>query len=727
MHHAVGWRWFAWRTAGLEWARRQVPEIEKLAEAGRYFEAYELTVPVRKYLPEDAKLTRLLTVISDMLSVQSEPAGARVYLKRFVAGPATASPPRKLVGTTPLSGLEIARGGYVVSVEKEGYVPFQRTWSGVAAGGLDAPIVFDPIPIKVQLTPVEDAQRGMVFVPGGEYRLVAWRRPTDALVKLDDYFVDQCEVTNGEYQVFVNAGGYLDHQFWTHPFVKDGRELTRKEAMLELRDRTGRVGPRGWSNQMFPEGRANHPVTGITWYEAEAYAAFQGKSLPTIFQWEKAARNGVKNPMGLIMPWGILEGTAEGRANFADNGGRGTIPVGHLEFGMSPFGCYEMAGNVTEWCLNETSEGFISSGSSWGSYSYEFGWYATYPGFYSSDRLGFRCVSKRTNVTGDQGASWINIDDEVPRYTAEPEAKVREWFVNYDHKGPADLDEHVVEVKETKEWRREKISYVGADGERALAYLYLPPKHFPGPHQVIHLVPAGDVWNRLRSLPQSIEADYAPFVRSGRAVFSVVLRGYIERDRPRSWTAPDSSSREFVEAEARNIVDLRRGLDYLQTRGDVDASKVAFMVASAGGMMMALPAIDARYRAEILWGASIRKSQLQVHPEARVINFVPLIRVPKLLVQGLYDEMAPLKTEWQPLYDLLPVPKEKKFFPGGHVPDAEFFVPTVNEFLDENLGCVSVGPAARRPEELKTPPPQPSSDSTSSVTNKPPVGWVRFD
>ena len=60
--------------------------------------------------------------------------------------------------------------------------------------------------------------------------------------------------------------------------------------MKELKDRTGLPGPRSWSSQNFPEGKADHPVTDITWHEAAAYATFRGKQLPTIFQWENAAQ-----------------------------------------------------------------------------------------------------------------------------------------------------------------------------------------------------------------------------------------------------------------------------------------------------------------------------------------------------------------------------------------------------------------------------------------------------
>ena len=124
---------------------------------------------------------------------------------------------------------------------------------------------------------------------------MAWGRPTDARARLDDFFIDKYEVSNQEYKEFIDAGGYLKKQFWKYPFIKDGQTLSWDEAMKEFKDRTGLPGPRGWSSQNFPEGKAGYPVTDVTWYEAAAYAAFRGKQLPTMFQWEKAARSGLEN------------------------------------------------------------------------------------------------------------------------------------------------------------------------------------------------------------------------------------------------------------------------------------------------------------------------------------------------------------------------------------------------------------------------------------------------
>jgi formylglycine-generating enzyme required for sulfatase activity/cephalosporin-C deacetylase-like acetyl esterase len=635
---------------------------------------------------------QLLPVIRDFLSVTSEPPGAQVYVKRFVPGPSSASPPQEFVGTTPTPELELARGSYVVSVQMEGFEPFQRTWLNAAHGSPQAPIPFRFSIDKIEaiLTPVEKAQKGMVFVPGDQYRLVPWNRPPEAEMKLADYWIDRCEVTNREFKEFVDAGGYSNASFWTRPFVKDGRTLPREEAMRELVDSTRRPGPRNWSDGTYPEGKEDHPVSNVTWYEAAAYAAFRGKSLPTVFQWEMAARHGAnKNFLGVTMPWGMQEGSIDGRANLQSSD---TVPVGRMEFGMSPFGCYEMAGNVSEWCLNETSRGFIASGGSWASLPQAWGSFGIYPAFHRSDEIGFRCVLNSASSSADQGTMWIELNEEVPTFHPAPEAEVKDRFAYYDYDREAPLHEEV-ETTETDEWWRHRIEYNGADDKRALAYLYVP-KHVPGPHQVIHLFPAGAVTRGIYTVPQSIETQFPAFVRSGRAVFVVALEGFLERDGFNillTPTPPDSGSIEYVDVYKRHIVDMRRGLDYLLSRDDVDPNRVAFYGTSFGGPLLILPAIESRekrYGAVMLLSAGISHWDEQQHLLARSIDFVPLIQGPKLLVHGLYDEASPLRTAAKPLYDLLTEPKYMETYPGAHWPGEKGVVEPASKFLDETFGPV---------------------------------------
>src|SRR5262249_19737659 len=117
------------RNVALTAARESVPHVKELVGQRKYFEAYDLALKLRGRLPNDATLSGLIPEISDDLSVQTFPADANVYLKRFDPEAAGKSPSRELIGKTPISHLRIARGEYVLEVEKEGYAPTARTIS----------------------------------------------------------------------------------------------------------------------------------------------------------------------------------------------------------------------------------------------------------------------------------------------------------------------------------------------------------------------------------------------------------------------------------------------------------------------------------------------------------------------------------------------------------------------------------------------------------------------
>jgi eukaryotic-like serine/threonine-protein kinase len=681
---AVGW--FAWQASNMRWARTQLAQITALAEANQYFEAFDLALQVEPYLPGDSTLAGLMPVISDSVSVTTTPPGATVYLRRFTNDAATA-PSRQLVGTTPFTNARIARGQYILSVEKEGFAPIERTISGVAARRGTFTLLPSAIRIDQPLLPAKAQPARMVFVAGGDYRLSSWSRPTDRRVRLTDYFIDKYEVSNREYKEFISAGGYLKRDLWKPSFVKDGRSVSWDDAMKVLVDRTGLPGPRSWSNQSFPDGKADHPAADVTWYEAAAYARFRGKRLPTVFQWEKAARNGVIGPAGIaIMPWGLFYPgeTLSRRANF----GMGTLPVSSSEFGMSVFGAYNMAGNVAEWTLNDSSVGFLATGGAWGDPTYTFGAFGGRPGFYSSEKLGFRCAQNATDNADDQGGERIEIAQEIPVH-APSSPQVFATLASAYRYQKAPLDARVEETKDMPDWKREKITFNGANGARAIAYLYLP-NHVARPLQVLHFLPAADVAAGLRSLPDTMDDLIAPYVRAGRAAFGVVLEGYVERLSPTRVAPPSAATVEFADMIVNRITDLRRGLDYLETRTDLDLTRIAALAPSAGSTLgLIVGALETRYRALVFVGTGIRPSYRDLVAPANPINFAPHIRVPKLLVQGRYDEDTPVRTAAEPLFKLLIEPKRIVFYEGGHVPSIEVMMSATSGWLDETLGRVT--------------------------------------
>ena len=666
--------------ANLKWARESVARVEALAQGHRYFQAYDLAMGVREFLPDDPTVARLAPEISDALSVLTEPADARVYLTRFSPDASGKFPQRQLAGTTPINNLPIARGPYLMDIEKDGYAPVRRTISSELNRAVSPIGQRSLIPVKQKLVEASKVPDRTVFVPGGTYELVSYGRLTEAKAQLGDYFIDKFEVTNREYKEFISAGGYLKKEYWKYPFIKDGKRLTWEEAMGAFTDRTGLPGPRSWVSQDFPKGKGDYPATDVSWYEAAAYAAFRGKQLPTVFQWEKASRIGTPSKFGWVLPWGLeSEGGIELRANFESTG---TAPVDRFGFGVSPYGAYNMAGNVAEWGLNEKAGGFVTAGGSWADPPYMFGAYGAFPGFYSSDRLGFRCVLNTSHATGDQGAMWFPAE-EVPAYAASSEANFQTWVSHYRYdKMP--LDAKIVEVVETDEWRREKITYAGAKGQLTIAYLYLPKNSKP-PFQLIHFIPGVSAFRSL-TVPQYVEWLLSPHVKAGRAVFAVVLEGYVERKWP-SDIPFDYSSVRYRDQVVSWVTDIRLGLDYLETRDDIETRKIAFYDVSLTNLAL-VPAVEPRYRSVVFVGIGLPKLWVNAIPEANPINFAPHIHAPKLMLHGRFDESNPLKSEAEPLYNLLREPKRLEVFNGGHVPPLEVSVPIVNAWLDTTLGPV---------------------------------------
>ena len=158
---------------------------------------------------------------------------------------------------------------------------------------------------------------GMVYVPAGEFimgsegndlfRIAEVDEFPQRQVFVEDFYIDIYEVTNAQYKRFIDS--------------------TKVEA------------PPRWIDNNYGIGEDGLPVVSVTWEEATAYAQFIGKRLPSEAEWEKAAR-GVD---GRRFPWGD-----DFDPNLANNGDLLT-PIMSFPGGVSPFGCYDMAGNAAEW------------------------------------------------------------------------------------------------------------------------------------------------------------------------------------------------------------------------------------------------------------------------------------------------------------------------------------------------------------------------------------------
>ncbi|HEU4698250.1 MAG TPA: SUMF1/EgtB/PvdO family nonheme iron enzyme, partial [Gemmatimonadales bacterium] len=668
---AVAIAWPLWVRLQREQAVASLPRIRALAEAGAYDQAFALAEAARRRLAGDPLLDSLWPEVSQRLRVRTTPPGATVTLERFAPDSAAAPGPVR-AGTTPLGPLTLARGDWRVVVAAAGFAPVERIASTELLRGNrryrpDSVLTFD-----LALRRADPRDSAMVPVPGGRYVLVSPDAPPHDTVRLADYAIDRHEVTNAEFAAFVRAGGYA-------------------AAGLRVADRTGLPGPRAWTNGEFPAGAGRLPVADVSWREAAAYCDWRGKALPTLHQWEKAARNGM-TAVGdaTTMPWGVASPRAPAtrRANFS---GAAPLPVESFPFGISPFGAYDMAGNVKEWtatpAAGPTGAGYVAAGASFEDPTYLFGQLGVYAPDSASRTLGFRCARLLAPAPGDQGAVPLDFARRTPVYHPVDAATFRTLLEHYRY-DPRPLDARVLERVATPDWTREKIRYAGLDGDSVLAYLFLP-RHARPPFQTIVYVPSSAAF---QGNPAPNEAAFVmgPHVKAGRAVFVVVLKGMIGREFPPGHERPAPQTVGFRDLMVLHATELRLGLDYLATRADVDTARLAYAGVSLGaGSRLPLAAVDPRFRSVVLIGGGIDERLQPTLPEASNINFAPYLRAPKLLLNGRNDEEHPWLSRGLPLWNLLREPKKLILVDGaGHLPPAEARVPAINAWLDETLGRV---------------------------------------
>jgi formylglycine-generating enzyme required for sulfatase activity len=150
-------------------------------------------------------------------------------------------------------------------------------------------------------------------------------------------------------QVLVPAGPFLFgedlEQHYLPPFLIDRFPVTNRKYAAYLAE-TGRRTPGNWEGGQPPPALLDHPVTRVSFFDAMAYAAWFGRTLPTEEQWEKAARG----TDGRIYPWGDQFNLRN--LNSRASKLRGTSPVYRYRAGASPFGVMDMAGNVWEWTVS---------------------------------------------------------------------------------------------------------------------------------------------------------------------------------------------------------------------------------------------------------------------------------------------------------------------------------------------------------------------------------------
>ena len=641
-----------------QWAQQvATPEIERLLGTQQLVQAFHLAREALSVLPNDPTLQALVSEATMPFDVTSEPLGAKVSVKAYD------SPDDDWyeLGLTPLSGVPATELRW--RIEKDGFVP--RTVGRLPFGAASD--------LHLRLHREAAQPPRMVYVPGGTAVVYDESKRVGPAKQIAEFWIDQFEATNAEYRAFLQSDAYRSEELWRPLIAELGLEQSTEELLSFFVDTTGQPGPATWTLSNFPAGNDGHPVRGISWLEAAAYCDFRGKVLPTVFHFTKAGEQADFFAGELLA------------SNFSLTS---TRPVAD-SIALGPFGTFDLMGNVAEWTWNPDSKGRrYLSGASYIDPEYQAKAASEQiEPLERSEFAGVRCVSAiGKEELADLGSSF-EMEGQASEIDLEPVsqdvyAALRRQY-EYD---PAPLNPRTkLKPQSRSDWRQEVVTIDTAYGEQMDVNLYLPNDSQP-PYQAVLFFPGSGAHNRTE-IGSAGESSWLYFIpRSGRALIVPNYSGMYGRLAP----YPEYQSRAKIQLVIRWAQDLMRTMDYLETRDDIRADKIAYYGFSLGGTYAPVfTALERRFAASVLISGG---TVFPVPEEHRPINFAPYVTVPTLMIGGKSDPQAPVESYQRPVLEMMGTPPEDKklyVFDGAHAPpDWNATVREVLTWLDRYLGPV---------------------------------------
>lgn len=654
------------------WMKKQhakndlLPAIEKLVNDNFAppTEAFDMALDAEKYLFNNTALIKLWPMLSTNLSMETNPAGAELWWKDYDKPGSE----WRLAGTTPFKNIRLPRPYLRMEIRKKGYQTIE--YAGIAASFKNWKDSSHLILDKEGTLPAN-----MVRIPAKNTPMYIVGLESNGGKDVPSFLMDKYEVSNKDYKAFMDASGYSNKKFWNNVVFQTGKEIAADVALALFIDKTGRPGPANWEAGTYPDGQENFPVTGISWYEAAAYAAYAQKQLPTVFHWSVVAETGRTQFIVAL-------------SNF---NGKSTTAVGS-NAGYSSFGIYDLAGNAREWCSNsdESKEAHYILGGGWNDPTYAFNDSYLQPALDRSGSNGFRCIKV---LPGDTAiASLIKpVSMAFRDYTKEKpvDDKTFEIFRQQFLYDKIPLNAKTESSMDNELWTAEKITFdAGYNNERMQAWLYLP-KGFKPPYQTVLFYPgSNDIYTKVYD-PLSVNGRIDFILKSGRAIMRPIYKGTCERhDELKS-----DLQEETVFYKDHVIMwrkDIGRSIDYLETRKEIQADKLGYLGWSWGGFMGGIfPAVEKRFKAIVLnvGGMEMNKSL----PEVDQINYLPRVTQPVLMLNGKHDLFFPVETAQIPMYNFLGTPKENKkriVYDAGHLVPRTDFVKETLLWYDQYLGPI---------------------------------------
>ena len=601
-----------------------LPQVKNFLEKDDNVAAWLTASRINSFAPFFSTMSEDNDNISALVNLQIQQDGVNVSWKAYGE-----ENEWRFLGKSPLPSIRLPRGILQFKLDKQGYETTFFSSSNPSLKLNNFPIDMgwnvDPINLQVE----GSIPKGMIYIPGGNFIPALTGSGVDQ-VYLHPFYIDKFEVTNKEFKEFVDAGGYKNPQYWVEmDFIRDGVSLTLEEAQELMTDTTGMMGPAGWEVGTYIQGTEDKPVTGVSWYEALAYARYKGNILPPMFHWAKAAFP----PDEIISP---ISPKLLKTSNFSKE------DISIVGQGEGAYGTFDMAGNAKEWVWNIFGGRGLTLGGAFDEPTYLASQTAPEARMNRSLKNGFRTARlinpRDLNPFGDP------IETQAPKDLSFYKPMSDEVFNVYSRSFQVSSSnpkfEEVYINDSHPVWIKERIKLEVGYNNESMDVLIFRPKNSFGLSAPIIVHPGANYYTTPPEIddinPGEFSLDF--LIKSGKTLIWPAWKGSLNR-MPENVASNEDTLRRFRNQFVAWVNDTDKTLDYLETRNDIDTDNIFYLGMSYGALFNTHTLLfENRYKGAILY---VGGSFPTYPPLADGINHLPRIKTPFLMLNGEQDYLVP--------------------------------------------------------------------------------------
>ena len=470
-------------------------------------------------------------------------------------------------------------------------------------------------------------------------------------VKIEPFSISKNEVSNKDFQQFVDDGGYENPLYWDFPFQIGNQTLDFNSTVKLFTDKYGKLGPANWSYGKYPSGLEDHPVTGISWFEAKAYAKYKNMSLPNIFQWLYAS--------GLPEDWFEINRSVTNDSNY--NSAQ-TRSVNNNNGSYNELN--NIGGNVKEWTLNpngDSKEKFSILGGSFSEQPYTFNNYYSLSPMDRSIGNGIRLSKNLTNTKNTKQNNFVV--EQFERNILDLPDVSDELFEFY--KSQFDYKKPLIDVKTTTisgfqdgyTAQKFEMETTYGTGEKLFGYIVYSNK-FKGKYDPVIFFPnASSITNNSDSNLYQGMFGMKHLVDEGYAIIHPVYHNTYSRKKTYNTFWPDESE-NYKNTIIKIGQDFKRSIDYIESRSDFNIENLSYFGYSWGSTTSNyLLAIDDRVKSAFLCVGGVMSQKSK--PEVEAHYYLRRIKTPIFHVIGKVDGIFSYEKSFKPWKNLIGTDTDK--------------------------------------------------------------------